>query len=609
MHRKNGCNVLCWAGLPITFLLFVGLALAPAQEPIPAQPTPAQPTPAQANALIVPINGTVKLQMSKKQKIRTVTNPKENAVSLRTLAGDPTTILVIGQQPDVTRIELEDTEGNKEVYEVIVQADIEYLRTQLRRAVPTANVTTIPISSNTVILSGTVTRAEDVAIIRGLVNSVGFKFIDGMRVGGVQQVQLDVIVVQVSRSDLRSLAFNFLGDSRYGFGGSTVANAASQPTALGGSGGAFSTGSGNFITAPGSPNGTPTNLLFGLLHNSWGFHNYLEALKQNNLAKLLAEPRLVTLSGRPASFLVGGEQAIPVPAGLGQIGVQFEEFGTRLNFIPIVLGNGRIHLEVEPEVSNLNAAAGVSINGTTVPGRSTNRVNTTVELESGQTFVIGGLIQHQVQNTVSKVPCLGDLPCLGVFFRSVSAQDTEEEVLVIVTPWLVDPESCNQRPKILPGEETRQPDDFELFLEGIIEAPRGARQAHQHLHHVPAWMNSPSAALFPCASKGNCAVGGCGAGACGAGGSAGQVGGDAPLGAAVVNPAAPSPLPAGLAPAPMQNSAGPVNAAPLAPASGTQIQTTPPPEAPIRPVPQGGEVYSPAAMSDLSAKMPERGSR
>src|SRR5262249_35136129 len=149
-----------------------------------------------------------------------------------------------------------------------------------------------------------------------------------------------------------------------------------------------------------------------------GFLAFLQALKDENLAKLLAEPRLVTLSGRPASFLSGGEQAIPVPAGLGQVGVQFEEFGTRLNFLPIVLGNGRIHLEVEPEVSQLDAASGTNIQGTVVPGRVTQRVHTTVELEDGQTFVIGGLIQHELAGTTRKVPVLGDLPLVGACFRS-----------------------------------------------------------------------------------------------------------------------------------------------------------------------------------------------
>jgi pilus assembly protein CpaC len=491
MHRITGRLSLWWGSM------MIALSMAGGQQPARAQ----EPTAQKPSALIVPINGTVKLQMSTKKPIRTVTNPKENAINIRTVVGDPTTILIIGQQPDVTRVELKDVDGNTETYEVIVQADIEYLRTQMRRAVPTANVTPIPTSSNTVILAGTVTRAEDVAIIRGVVQSVGFQYIDAMRVGGVQQVQLDVVIAKVSRSDIRSMAFNFLADSRNWFGGSTVGLAAGQPPAIG-TGAPFSVGAlstGGLINAPGAPNGVPSNFIGGVLHNGWGFLLFLEAMRSENLLKLMAEPRLVTISGRPASFLAGGEQAIPVPAGLGQIGVQFEEFGTRLNFIPIVLGNGRIRMEVEPEVSNLDPAAGVSINGTIVPGRVTNRVNTTIEMESGQTFVIGGLIQHQVGANDNKVPVLGDLPYFGTLFRSIQYTDQEQEVVILVTPWLVDPESCDQRPKILPGEETRKPDDFELFLEGILEAPRGPRQVCQHCRYVAPYKNSPSVYQFPCA--------------------------------------------------------------------------------------------------------------
>lgn len=544
----------------------------------------AQDTSPQPSALIVPLNGSaIKLQMSKKQKIKTVTSPKPDAVVIKTVVGDPTSVLVIGQQPDVTRVELEDADGNKEVYEVIVQADVEYLRTQLRRAVPTANVTVIPTSANTVILSGTVTHAQDVAVVRGLVQSIGFKYIDGMRVGGVQQVQLDVIIASVNRSDLRNLTFNFLGSSKYAAGGSTIGGGATVgQSASGASTGVFPATAGAGSSLIGSP-GSGTNLLLGFVHNAWGFQNFLEALKVNGLAKLLAEPRLVTLSGRPANFLVGGQQAVPVAGGFSGVGVQFVPFGTTLSFLPIVLGNGRIYLEVSPSVSNLDASNGVTpAGGSLVPGRDINSITTTVELESGQTFVLGGLIQHSVQASVSKVPYLGDLPWFGAFFRSVSYQDTEQEVLIIVTPWLVDAESCNQRPKTLPGEETRRPDNFELFLEGIIEAPRGPRQVRQDHHYVPAWMNSPSATTFPCAGKGNCGVGGCGVGACGANGCS-QPAATAPVDA---TGAVPAPLPAGAI------------ATPLTPASATQ----PPPEAPK-------EAATPAALNDLSGASPESGIR
>src|SRR5579875_1181174 len=478
MHRNLCYKALPWGGLIFALMGAIGgSACAFGQEPSP-EPAP----------VIVPINSTVKLQMSKKQKIKTVTNPKESVVSLRTLDGDPTTVLVTGQTDGVTHIELEDTEGNKESYEIIVQADVEFLRAQLRRALPAANVTVIPVSSDpsgktkgTVLLSGTVTHDGDVSAVRGLVESVGFKYVDAMRVGGVQQVQLDVIIAQVNRTDLRNLTFNFLGNSRYaGFtsnvggaatlgGGASGGGATGGGTTGGGSGGGSSGGGsasgislsgGNNALAWAAAPAATTNLLLGFVHNAWGFQNFLEALRSNGLAKLLAEPRLITLSGRPASFLVGGLQAVPQTGQFGGTGVSFQQFGTMLSFLPIVMGNGKIYLEVSPSVSSPDQANGLTnFNGTNVPGRNINYVTTTVELEPGQTFVIGGLIQHQVQAIINKVPCLGDLKYFGALFRSTQYQDSEQEVLIIVTPWLVDAESCNQRPKMLPGEETRRPDN------------------------------------------------------------------------------------------------------------------------------------------------------
>src|SRR5271154_5710711 len=150
-----------------------------------------------------------------------------------------------------------------------------------------------------------------------------------MYVGGVQQVQVDVVVAQVTRSKERSMTFNFLADTKNFYLGSTIGQAVINPTTVG-VGGAFGTFPA-LIGTPGAPSGVPTNILSGVIHNSWGLLTFLEALKQEGVAKVLTEPRIVTLSGRPASYLVGGEQAIPVPAGLGQVGVQFEEFGTRLN--------------------------------------------------------------------------------------------------------------------------------------------------------------------------------------------------------------------------------------------------------------------------------------
>jgi pilus assembly protein CpaC len=545
MHRKMVRPRWLWSGVLLALVLS-GPAAVWGQDPPAPPPRP--------GALIVPINGTVRLQMSTRKPIRQVINPKDSAVNIRTVIGDPTTVLVIGQQPDVTRIELEDVDGKREVYEVIVQADIEYLRTQLRRGVPTASLEPIPTSNNTVILAGTLARAEDAPIAVNIAQSIGFQVINAMRVGGVQQVQLDVAVVSVDRTQFRAMAFNFLLNSKNWFLGSTVGNAVGQPGLVGVGAPLGPTFLGQALSGvPGVPNGQPTNILTGVIHSGWGLLIFLQALKNEAVTKLLAEPRLVTLSGRPASFLAGGEQAVPVPAGLGQIGVQFEEFGTRLNFIPIVLGNGKIRLEVEPEVSRLDPAAGTSINGTVVPGRVTDRVNTTVELEDGQTFVIGGLIQHNMQAAIERVPVLGEIPYLATFFTSKSITETEEELLILVTPHLVDAESCAQRPNILPGQETRSPDDCELFLESILEAPRGPRTACEGGTYVAPYKNSPSASVYPCyGGLGGHGGPGCGANGCVGGDGAAHVGlgGTAPHGYAADSQAAPlPPTPVGTAPA------------------------------------------------------------
>ena len=163
----------------------------------------------------------------------------------------------------------------------------------------------------------------------------------------------------------------------------------------------------------------------------------------------------------------------------------------------------------KPEISNIDQAVGTSINGTVVPGRSTQSIHTTVEMEDGQTLVLGGLIQNTVQATTRKLPILGDLPFLGVAFSSKDFREEEDELVVMITPHVVDPMSCDQLPKYLPGQETRSPDNFELFLEGILEAPRGQREVCPDNRYLPAYRNGPSADVFPCGDNNGRRCGGC----------------------------------------------------------------------------------------------------
>jgi pilus assembly protein CpaC len=238
----------------------------------------------------------------------------------------------------------------------------------------------------------------------------------------------------------------------------------------------------------------------------------MKALKEESLAKIMAQPSVTTLSGRSATLLSGGQQAVPQSGGLGTTTVQFIDFGTSLSVLPIVLGNGKIRLEVEPEVSQLSQAAGTISNGIAIPGRTVERVHSTVEMEPGQTLVIGGLIQNIVQADTTMVPVIGEIPFLGPLFSIKSFQEREQELVILVTPHLVDPQSCDQLVKLLPGQETRSPDDFELFLEQILEAPRGPREVCPNNHYVPAYKNGPTAQIFPCAedSVPRCAGGRCG---------------------------------------------------------------------------------------------------
>jgi len=454
--------------------------------------------------VMVPLGSQVRFQMATKQDIANIYNPKNTSlnISVRPETKDATTVFLTGTAPDIVRVEFVDVKGAKEYYDFVIQLDVEFLKMQLRKAVQTANLQVMSTGANTVLITGTVSQPQDVAVIDRVVASIGnLQAINAVRVGGVQQVQLDVVVAQVSRREFRRMTFDWLINTRNFFLANTTGGAAVTP-ALIGSGGALGPAAGGLTGAPGSPNGANSNIVFGVLHSGWGILGFLQALRDEGLVKVVAEPRVVTLSGRPASFLAGGEQAIPVPAGLGQVGIQFSEFGTRLNFLPIVLGNGKIHLEVEPEVSNLDQNFGTVIQGTAVPGRNTSRVNTTVQLEAGQTFVIGGLIQHQTTGGTRKTPILGDLPFLSGFFSGKSYDETEQELVVLVTPHLVDAMDCGQTPKTLPGQETRSPDDFELFLECILEAPRGPRKVWNGHEYVPAYKNGPTASQFPCGPNG-----------------------------------------------------------------------------------------------------------
>ncbi|CAM2144470.1 pilus assembly protein CpaC [Pararobbsia alpina] len=246
-------------------------------------------------------------------------------------------------------------------------------------------------------------------------------------------VQVDVKVVEFSRSVLKEMGFNL---QKMGSG--------------------FSYGIANPGTASSD---APLATAFNLVANwsSHGLTGSLSVLEGDGLARVLAEPTLVALSGQSANFLAGGEVPIPVPQGLGSTAIEYKPYGVGLTLTPTVLSANRIALKVAPEASDLDFAHGVTISGVSVPAITTRRADTTVELGDGESFVIGGLIDRETITNVSKVPVLGDLPVIGAFFKSLDYQQTDKELIIVVTPHLVSP-LAKGTVVPLPGEKQEQRD-------------------------------------------------------------------------------------------------------------------------------------------------------
>jgi pilus assembly protein CpaC len=287
-----------------------------------------------------------------------------------------------------------------------------------------------------------------------------------IRVPGSQQVLLKVRVAELNRTALRTIGGEILGVD--------PATGAILGTQIGGAG---VSGTGTFTpnlaaSAIGTTAGSTT--IFGILQSAH-VEFLINALRSNAVMKILAEPNLVTLSGHPADFLAGGEFPVPVPQAGGTGGapvvtVQFKEFGVRLGFVPYVLDDGVIRLTVDPEVSSLNFTAGAVLvpGGTPVPGLDTRKSHTTVELRQGQTLAIAGIMQLTMDGSTKRIPILGDIPIIGPFFSNDSNSRTEKELVVLVTPYLVEPmDHCQVPPS--PGEEIKEPTDCEAYLLGRIE--------------------------------------------------------------------------------------------------------------------------------------------
>jgi pilus assembly protein CpaC len=248
-------------------------------------------------------------------------------------------------------------------------------------------------------------------------------------------------------------------------GGTAVLGTAFAPSNVAGA------ATNSFTTRTSGLEGVAQNSFFAGSNNaSHSVNTMVNALNQDGLIKILAEPNLTAMSGETASFLAGGEFPILIPATLGSAPtVEFKPFGVALAFTPVVLNSGRISLRVRPEVSQLSTNGEVQISGETIPALTTRRAETTVELGSGQTFAIGGLMQNNINDTIGKVPGLGDVPVLGPLFRSTAFQRQESELVILVTPYLVRPVSGKRM--ATPADGMTPGNEIEHILQGRMTQP------------------------------------------------------------------------------------------------------------------------------------------
>jgi len=367
----------------------------------------------------------------------------------------PNEVQVSALKPGVTQLNLWDEQGHVHTVDVLVIGDARELTALLESQFPDASLKVTPLSTS-VVISGFVPSADMMSRIVQISEDYYPTVINNITVGGAQTVLLQVKVYEVSRTKLRTLGFDWAFFS----GNDGIVSSVSGLIQN------FSIG-GQSVTATGGP-----TVAFGIINAADSFFGFLEALRQYDVVKVLAEPNLVTVSGRAARFNSGGEFPILIPQSLGTLSVEFREFGTRVDFVPIVLGNGYVRLEVRPEVSEIDEARSVTLGNVSVPALRVRSVDTAVEMKSGQTLALAGLIQTRDEAQNRGLPILADLPYVGAAFRRVTETQNEIELLILVTPEFVDAVDPSELPQCYPGQFTTSPTDCELYLKGYLEVPR-----------------------------------------------------------------------------------------------------------------------------------------
>ena len=333
---------------------------------------------------------------------------------------------------------------------VRVGSNIDSVDQMLALAMPEAKVSVATMGTNTFLLTGTVAAPEDAAEAERLVAAFvgdGANVISRLKTATPLQVNLQVKFAEVSRSLVRTLGANLqtvdtTGGFKFGITTGRGPTTTYTPGSPDGLGVGFTNAPDNGSLVTGTGKGSTLGLFGKLL--GLDIASAFDLAESVGLVTTLSQPNLTALSGETADFLAGGEFPIPISQGLGSTSIEYKKYGVSLAYTPTVLANGRISLRVRPEVSEISSQNAVTLNGFEIPALTTRRAETTIELGSGQSFMIAGLLSNNSQNSIEKTPGVGDVPILGNLFRSTNYRKGETELVIIVTPYLVNPVNGNQ---------------------------------------------------------------------------------------------------------------------------------------------------------------------
>ncbi|HEX9243687.1 MAG TPA: type II and III secretion system protein family protein [Anaeromyxobacter sp.] len=389
----------------------------------------------------------------------------------------PTQVLLTAKGVGSTDLTLWNRQNDPLVIALRVTRALDGLRKQLKDLFPGEEIG-ISSAGDLVVLTGRVSDVRMPERIAEVARLHSPQVANLVQVTGEQQVQLEVRFAEVSREGLRELGINLFHKETKWVGGAVGPNTypgdflnTPQNPAIPGTGPRGLAVPG--VQPPDVPNPPFATAQGGAFNYFFsGFGNFplsgiLSVLERNGLAKVLAEPTLVTLSGQEAKFLAGGEFPIPLTSAFGSAQVEWKKFGIILKFTPTVIAGTTIHMNLSSEVSDIDPALSVVIGGVQIPGLSSRQSETTVRLGDGQSFAIAGLLSEKIRSQIDKVPLLGALPILGVLFRSTRYQKSETELLVVVTAHLVHPLEPHQLQPLPTEYEDNQPSDLALFLLGL----------------------------------------------------------------------------------------------------------------------------------------------